>query len=140
MTEAAAEPGGGTGRLVRVPLRVQWVDTDAGGRIHHTAAFRWAELAEHELLRAAGASVLTVFPRRHVEATFHRALAFDDEFVLEIEVARVGSSSIGYAWRALRDDELCFEGTTAAVHVGADGTPEPLPAELRAALTAPRGQ
>jgi len=26
--------------------RVAWVDTDAGGRIHFTAAFRWAELAE----------------------------------------------------------------------------------------------
>jgi hypothetical protein len=29
------------------PLRVAWVDTDAGGRIHWSAVFRWAELAEH---------------------------------------------------------------------------------------------
>jgi acyl-CoA thioester hydrolase len=31
--------------------RVAWVDTDAGGRIHFTAAFRWAEAAETELMR-----------------------------------------------------------------------------------------
>src|ERR687886_388171 len=34
--------------------RVAWVDTDAGGRIHFTAAFRWAEAAETGLGRSLG--------------------------------------------------------------------------------------
>jgi hypothetical protein len=34
--------------------RVAWVDTDAAGRIHFTAAFRWAEMAETALLRSLG--------------------------------------------------------------------------------------
>ena len=34
--------------------RVAWVDTDAGGRIHFTAAFRWAEQAETALMRRLG--------------------------------------------------------------------------------------
>ena len=53
-----------------VQTRVAWVDTDAGARIHFTAAFRWAELAETELMRRLG--VLGPewgnFPRRRVEA------------------------------------------------------------------------
>ncbi|MCX7523295.1 thioesterase family protein [Microbacterium sp. STN6] len=135
MTDTALPTPGN--RRVSVPLRVQWVDTDAGGRIHFTAAFRWAELAEHELLRAVGATDLTQFPRRHVEATFHRPLRFDDQFELQIEATRVGSSSVTYAWRAMRDDAVYFEGTTAAVHVDAEGTPTPIPDSVRDALTAP---
>src|SRR5687767_10143613 len=34
--------------------RVAWIDTDAGGRIHFTAAFRWAESGETALLRSLG--------------------------------------------------------------------------------------
>ena len=37
-----------------VRARVAWVDTDAGGRIHFTAVFRWAELAETALRRELG--------------------------------------------------------------------------------------
>jgi acyl-CoA thioesterase FadM len=35
-------------------FRVAWVDTDAGGRIHFTAAFRWAEATETGLMRELG--------------------------------------------------------------------------------------
>ena len=32
-------------------MRVAWVDTDATGLIHYTAALRWFEVAEHALVR-----------------------------------------------------------------------------------------
>ena len=35
-------------------FRVAWVDTDASGRIHFTAAFRWAEATETSLYRELG--------------------------------------------------------------------------------------
>ena len=55
-------------------LRVAWVDTDAGGRIHFTAAFRWAEVAETALMRGLGLiDGWGSYPRRHVEADFHKA-------------------------------------------------------------------
>ena len=40
----------------RERLRVAWVDTDAGGRIHFTAAFRWAEavLSDKNLVAGDG--------------------------------------------------------------------------------------
>src|SRR5262245_22398336 len=49
--------------------RVAWVDTDTGGRIHFTAAFRWAEEAETELMRSLGLARERwgSFPRRKVE-------------------------------------------------------------------------
>jgi YbgC/YbaW family acyl-CoA thioester hydrolase len=119
-------------------LRVAWVDTDAGGRIHFTAAFRWAEAGEHRLLRDLGLLGVEVahFPRRHVEAEYLRVLRFDDEFELRLCAERVGHTSITYSWRIVCDGELCIAGRHTVVHVDEAGRPSPLPDGLRAALTA----
>ncbi len=80
-------------------LRVAWIDTDAGGRIHFSNAFRWAELAETALMRGAvSLDEWGDFPRRHVEAEFLKVLTFDDEIDVRIEVERLGRTSITYAW------------------------------------------
>jgi acyl-CoA thioesterase FadM len=115
--------------------RVAWVDTDAGGRIHFTAAFRWAEAAETSLLRSLG--LLTDwgdYPRRAVEAEYLAVLRFEDEFELELAPERVGSSSITYGWEIRRDGEVCIRGRHTVVHVDADGRPAPLTPEARRAL------
>lgn len=128
-------PFGGDGRAVyRERRRVEWIDTDAGGRIHFTAVFRWAESAEYSLLRQVNAPSLTTFPRRHVEATYHRALRFGDEFDLEITTGKVGRTSIVYEWRGVKDGELYFDGTIACVNVDENGHPAELPEALRAGL------
>lgn len=118
----------------RERMRVAWADTDASGRIHCTAAFRWAETAEHALLSRLGLTPpgnADRFPRRHVEATYHKALRFADEFELVLSAERVGRTSVTYAWQAIRDGQVCVEGRTVTVHVDRDGTPTPLPQELR---------
>ena len=84
--------------------RVAWIDTDAGGRIHFTNAFRWAELAETGLLRSlALLDGWNDYPRKHVEAEFHRVLRFEDEIEVKIRVDRVGRTSITYAWTIAKD-------------------------------------
>jgi acyl-CoA thioester hydrolase len=130
---AAARPGAAAAHH-RERMRVAWADTDASGRIHFTAAFRWAEVAEHALLRRLGLSPpgnADGFPRRHVEATYHKPLRFADEFDLVLAAERVGRTSVTYAWQAIRDGQVCVEGRTVTVHVDGDGTPTPLPQALR---------
>jgi acyl-CoA thioester hydrolase len=119
----------------REPVRVEFADTDAGGRIHHTAALRWAERAEHQLLRSLGWAELTRFPRRRLEVDFLGPLRFGDEVVVEIAATAVGRTSVTYRWQVLRDGVSCVEGTTTCVHVDDAGRPCPVPAELRAALS-----
>jgi YbgC/YbaW family acyl-CoA thioester hydrolase len=116
-------------------LRVAWVDTDASGRIHFTAVFRWAELAEHALLRALGVSLVEGFPRRHAEATYHNVLGFDDIFELVLTVEKVGRTSIIYSWKAFRGDSLCIEGRHVVVCVDEHEKPQPIPQELRSKLS-----
>jgi YbgC/YbaW family acyl-CoA thioester hydrolase len=115
--------------------RVAWVDTDAGGRIHFTAAFRWAEAAETALRRELG--ILRGWgdtPRRHVEADFHRVLRFEDEVEVRLRPAKLGRTSITWAWEITRDGEVCVTGSHVVVNVDRDGSPMELPEEVRAAL------
>ena len=115
--------------------RVAWVDTDAGGRIHFTAAFRWAEAAETALVRELG--VLDDwgdYPRRAVEAEYLAVLRFEDEFEVELVPEHVGTSSVTYGWEIRRDGDVCIRGRHTVVHVDADGRAAPLPADVRRAL------
>ncbi len=117
--------------------RVAWVDTDAGGRIHFTAAFRFAELAETGLRRSLGLlGDWADYPRRRVEADFHAVLRFEDEIEVRIRPERVGRTSITYAWEIVRDGEVCVDGRHTVVHVDGDGRPAPLPELVRGRLSA----
>jgi YbgC/YbaW family acyl-CoA thioester hydrolase len=117
-------------------MRVAWVDTDAGGRIHFSNAFRWAEIAETGLMRRLGMlERWGDYPRRHVEAEFFQVLRFEDEFEVRLRVEAVGRTSITYAWTIERDGELYISGRHTVVNVGRDGRPQPLADEVRAALS-----
>ena len=115
--------------------RVAWVDTDAGGRIHFTAAFRWAEAAETGLCRLLGlVDDWGDYPRRAVEAEFLQVLRFEDELEVELRPERVGTTSVTYAWEIRRRREVCVRGRHTAVHVDGEGRPAPLPEAMRRAL------
>ena len=118
--------------------RVAWVDTDAGGRIHFTAAFRWAEAAETELMRRVGllSAEWGDFPRRKVEAEYLKVLRFDDEIGIRLRVEKVGRTSVTYVWTIAKDGEAHIKGRHTVVHVDAEGRPEPLADGLRAILDA----
>ena len=118
-----------------IQSRVAGVDTDAGGRIHFTAAFRWAEAAETALKRSLGLlEDWANYPRRAVECEYLAVLRFEDELEIEIAVETVGTSSVTYAWEIRRDGDVCIRGRHTAVHVDADGRPAPLSPETRGAL------
>jgi acyl-CoA thioester hydrolase len=116
--------------------RVAWVDTDAGGRMHFTAAFRWAEEAETELMRRMGLprERWGHFPRRKVEAEYLKVLRFDDEIEVRLRVDNVGRTSVTYAWTIAKGGEAHIKGHHTVVHVYAGGKPTPLDDALRSAL------
>lgn len=120
----------------RERFRVGWIDTDTGGRIHFTVAFRWAEATETSLYRRLGmlTQELGDYPRRHVEADFLRVLVFEDEVEVVLRVERVGATSITYRWEILHGAEIAIAGTHTVVHVDSAGRPAPLADEVRRLL------
>ncbi|HUF01895.1 MAG TPA: thioesterase family protein [Gaiellaceae bacterium] len=117
-------------------LRVAWVDTDAGGRIHFSNVFRWAEVAETSLMRRIGMlGGSGDYPRKHVEAEFHDVLRFEDEIDVRLRVERVGRTSITYTWTIERDGVVCVSGRHTVVNVDRDGRPASLAEDVRAAFS-----
>jgi len=100
----------------RWPVRIQFVDTDASGRIHYTALLRHFEAAEVEFFRHIGLPYNHIedrevsLPRVHVEADYLAALTFDDEVEVEVSVERVGEKSYTLAFRVLLDETLAAKG------------------------------
>ncbi len=122
-------------------LRVRWVDTDASGRIHYTAAFRYFEIAEWELMRKSGFPLsdhrkISGLPRVNVSATFYAPLFVDEPIEVKVWVERVGTTSITFAGEIYRAQERCVSGTITAVFVNQDEQPQPIPEAIRQALNA----
>jgi YbgC/YbaW family acyl-CoA thioester hydrolase len=117
--------------------RVGWIDTDAGGRIHFTVAFRWAEAAETGLYRKLGLidEGRGDYPRRRVEAEYMRVLVFDDEVDVTIRVASVGRTSITFAWEVVHNGAVAIRGGHTIVHVDANGRPAAVGDHERGLLT-----
>jgi YbgC/YbaW family acyl-CoA thioester hydrolase len=121
-------------------MRVNWVDTDASGLIHYTAALRYFEVAEHALMRKLFAARppaerTFLFPRVHVEADYKAALRYPDEIECTARVAALGRSSVTFAYEVRRQDSVvCIVGRIVAAAVDFGGRAIPLPADFRDAL------
>src|ERR1700760_2782755 len=96
--------------MFRFQTRIRFIDTDASGRIHYTAMFRYFESAEIEFLRTLGVSYSMskgfTFPRVHVECDFKLALTHDDLIDIDLAVAKVGRSSIRFEFQTFKAEAL----------------------------------
>ncbi|MGW3588068.1 acyl-CoA thioesterase [Streptomyces fungicidicus] len=111
---------------------VAWSDTDASGRFHHTAAYRWAENTEHAFYRSVLPDAdIGRFPRRATAASYHRPLMAGDEYTVELELEHIGNSSLAYTWTVTGPAGVCVHGEHTVVHVDAGGRPAPVPPALR---------
>lgn len=117
-------------------FRVELADTDATGGIHHTAALRWAEQTEQQLLGAIGVSNEIAYPRRRIEVEFERPLHYGDRFEVSLQVEAIGRTSVTYRWLGSRGDIVYFRGRTVAVHVEG-GKPAVVPEQFRPLLAPP---
>jgi acyl-CoA thioester hydrolase len=118
------------GRAIKMPppfvyqTRIRFIDTDASGRIHYTAMFRYFESAEIEFLRTLGIGYDPKrpinFPRVHVECDFNAAMEHDDLIDIEVRVAHVGKSSVRFEFRTLKAGQLAASGMIVAVCMDRD--------------------
>jgi acyl-CoA thioester hydrolase len=93
--------------------RIRFIDTDASGRIHYTAMFRYFESAEIEFMRSLGIVYLRsefTFPRVHVECDFKLALMHDDLIDIEVFLTKLGRSSVRFEYRTMREGILAASG------------------------------
>jgi|SRR5665213_1266267 len=122
----------------RFSVRIRFIDTDASGRIHYTAMFRYFESAEIEFMRTLGITYGTdgyAFPRVHVDCDFMLAMINDDPIQIEVSLARLGRSSARLEFRTFKGVDLAAKGSVVIACM--DRTTQraiPIPEELRAKL------
>lgn len=125
--------------------RVQFAETDMAGIVHFSVFFRYAEEAEHALLRSAGLGVHLTdedgpigFPRAAARCQYLSPARFEDELEVRIWVSRKGRRSIVYQYTIAAGGRPVAKGETAVICSrtlpGAPITAMPLPAAFDAAL------
>jgi len=102
----------------RFETRIRFIDTDASGRIHYTAMFRYFEAAEIEFMRTLGVSYqgrTFAFPRVHVECNYRLALVHDDLIAIEVCLTQLGGSSVRLEFQTYKDGQLAASGAVVIV-------------------------
>jgi len=127
---------------LRIPVRVYYQDTDAGGVVFHAQYLAFMERARSELLNEAGID-LARFPERHgllfmvheLAVKYHRPARLNDMLSVSAEVVKLGRASLVFRQRVERDGELLVEAevTLALVERGRM-RPARIPEELEQAL------
>jgi len=141
------------GRLVgdvhRLPVRVYYEDTDAGGIVYHANFLRYLERGRSELLRSLGidhASAWTSGPAgervgfavRRIELDFEAPAMLDDALIVESTVVAVGAAYVDAGQCVCRAGRVIARARLRVALVDAGGRPRRLPEDWRRRLAAIR--
>ena len=129
-------------RSIRIPVRVYYQDTDAGGVVFHAQYLAFMERARSELLNEAGID-LARFVERHgilvmvhdLRVKYHQPARLNELVAVSAEVVRMGRASFVFHQRVERGAELLVEAdVTVALVDRRRMRPARMPAELEQAL------
>ena len=138
MTGRSDRPAGG----FRLPVRVYYEDTDAGGVVYYANYLKYFERARTEWLRTAGwgqadlaAHRGVLFAVRSIEVDYRAPARLDDALEVEARVTAVGRAGIDFGQRIVRGDtEICRGSVRIACLDAASFRPRALPADLKEVL------
>jgi acyl-CoA thioester hydrolase len=115
-------------------FRVRYAETDQMGMVYYANYLIWMEVGRTDFCRQCGftyrelereeKTYLTV-----AEATcrYHAPARYDDEILIETEMARAKSRLVEFSYRIKCGGTLLAEGQTIHVVIGADGKPRSMP-------------
>ncbi|MBP2291908.1 tol-pal system-associated acyl-CoA thioesterase [Azospirillum rugosum] len=125
----------------RLPLRVYYEDTDAGGLVYHANYLRFFERARTEMLRLTGftnagltASDGVSFAVRRVEIDFVAPAKLEDTLEVVTRITDTGGASFAVAQIARRDGRDLARAQVQLATINRAGRPARLPAPVREAL------
>src|SRR3954447_26614985 len=108
----------------RIPVRVYYQDTDAGGVVYHAQYLAFMERARTELLNDARIDLARfsekhglLFMVHHIDVTYHRPALLNDLLSVSAEVAKMGRASLLFRQRVERGGELLVEADVSVALV-----------------------
>jgi tol-pal system-associated acyl-CoA thioesterase len=127
---------------LRVPVRVYYQDTDAGGVVFHAQYLAFMERARNELLNALGLDLAQLADARRIlflvyelKARYHAPARLNDMLSVSAEVVKMGRASLVFGHRVERGTELLVEAEVTLALVDRDRMrPARMPEELEQAF------
>lgn len=125
----------------RLPVRVYYEDTDAGGICYHTAYLRFAERGRTEMLRDLGFDHVGLkdeaggnFVVARVEVDFLKPARLDDALVVETRIRAAGGASATMEQVVTRDGEDLVRLVVRLAFLNPNGRPGRMPQGVRCAF------
>jgi tol-pal system-associated acyl-CoA thioesterase len=127
---------------LKIPVRIYYQDTDAGGVVYHAQYLSFMERARTELLNEAGID-LAAFAERHrllvmvhqISVKYHLPARLNELVSVSAEVVKMGHASFVFRQRVEREALLLVEADVTVALVDRDRMkPARMPAELKQAL------
>ncbi len=127
---------------LKLPVRVYYQDTDAGGVVFHAQYLAFMERARTELLNARGLDLAALadegrllFLVHELNARFHAPARLNDMLSVSAEVVKMGRASLVFGHRVERETELLVEAEVTLAIVHRDRMrPARMPEELQRAF------
>jgi acyl-CoA thioester hydrolase len=127
----------------RVPIRVQYFETDGQGRVHNSQYLNYFERGRVEMLRSIGVSyreleqtgLLLVV--RSMQVEFRVPAQFDDELVLETTLLHCHGARVEHAYQLVKTTGegetpiLVVSGKSVVACIDRQGRVRRLPSELQ---------
>jgi len=133
----------GAAPVHRLPIRVYFEDTDAGGVAYHASFVRWCERGRTDLLRLLGtdarrmidgsdAQVPAAFVVRRMTFDFKRPAKMDDVLEVETRVGELGAASVTLHQSVVREGRVICQAEVLVVLVSMAGKPLRISDRVRA--------
>ena len=127
---------------MKIPVRVYYQDTDAGGVVFHAQYLAFMERARSELLNEAGVDLARFAERHHVLFMVHRIVVnyhaparLNELLCVGAEVVKMGRASLVFRQTVERGAELLVEADVTLALVDQERMrPARRPEELQLAL------
>jgi acyl-CoA thioester hydrolase len=101
----------------RLPIRIYYEDTDAGGVTYHANYLKFFERARTEYLRHIGIGLQemadqhqAMFVMKSAQVEYHLPARLDEELIVITEVEKLGRASVIFAQKVWRGDECLVDG------------------------------
>jgi tol-pal system-associated acyl-CoA thioesterase len=127
---------------LKIPVRVYYQDTDAGGVVFHAQYLAFMERARSELLNDAGIDLARfaeetglLFMVHEITVRYHLPARLNDLLSVSAEVVKMGRASFVFRQRVERGAALLVEADVAIALVDRERMkPARMPEELKQAL------
>jgi tol-pal system-associated acyl-CoA thioesterase len=128
---------------LKIPVRVYYQDTDAGGVVFHAQYLAFMERARTELLNEAGIDLARMVERHgilvmvhHIEVKYHLPARLNELLTVSAEVVKMGRASFVFRQKVERGAELLVEADVTLALVDRQRMkPARMPPELEQALS-----